>query len=84
MNGSSFSELVSCDDYSSSIQAALDTCHNLADLEAAFCFDPDDILLNVLRRSSRSNIASECKDLLNSMMLGRTSSQRFIFEHDRD
>eukprot|EP00816_Leptocylindrus_hargravesii_P003356 CAMPEP_0196807398 /NCGR_PEP_ID=MMETSP1362-20130617/7384_1 /TAXON_ID=163516 /ORGANISM="Leptocylindrus danicus, Strain CCMP1856" /LENGTH=271 /DNA_ID=CAMNT_0042181315 /DNA_START=93 /DNA_END=908 /DNA_ORIENTATION=+ len=70
-----FSESASCDDYSSSIQTALKTCHDLADLEAAFCFDTDDILLNVLRRSSRSNIASECKDLLTSMMLGRTSSQ---------
>mmetsp|Transcript_7323 Transcript_7323/g.10812 ORF Transcript_7323/g.10812 Transcript_7323/m.10812 type:complete len:299 (-) Transcript_7323:178-1074(-) len=75
INGSSYSKSTRSGRHSSSIQAALDLFRQMADLEAAFCINPDDVLLNILRRSSRSIAASECKELLNSMLLGNNDSQ---------
>jgi len=76
VNGSSYPKSTRSGRHTSSIQAALDAYRQMADLEASFCINPDDILMNILRRSSRSIAASECKEMLNSMLLGPDGSRQ--------
>eukprot|EP00814_Leptocylindrus_danicus_P001924 CAMPEP_0116037668 /NCGR_PEP_ID=MMETSP0321-20121206/22213_1 /TAXON_ID=163516 /ORGANISM="Leptocylindrus danicus var. danicus, Strain B650" /LENGTH=312 /DNA_ID=CAMNT_0003515961 /DNA_START=17 /DNA_END=952 /DNA_ORIENTATION=- len=79
VNGSSYAKSTRSGRHSLSIQAALDTYRQMADLEASFCIIPDDILMNILRRSSRSIASSECKELLNSMLLGGPNDSQDLY-----
>eukprot|EP00814_Leptocylindrus_danicus_P020237 CAMPEP_0116042296 /NCGR_PEP_ID=MMETSP0321-20121206/25598_1 /TAXON_ID=163516 /ORGANISM="Leptocylindrus danicus var. danicus, Strain B650" /LENGTH=321 /DNA_ID=CAMNT_0003522731 /DNA_START=101 /DNA_END=1066 /DNA_ORIENTATION=+ len=52
-----------------SIQAARKLCHHMCDLEASFCFDPDDIFRKILHSSSRANTEMDCERSLASVLM---------------
>ena len=79
VNGSTYARSIRSGHYSSSIQAALNECRRLSNLDGAFCINPDDLLLSILCRSSRSKITSECKSVLSSMLL---SSSELYLNHE--
>jgi len=52
-----------------SIQEARKLCHHMCDLDASFCFDPDDIFRKILHSSSRANTEIDCERTLASVMM---------------